>query len=276
MEKLYMTGYSGAKRTEQGLLAWSIWGRFDPEFRRRLKMLMDASIAAGKSVGVGGGWRSSTTQRAGFLDRHTKVLIGGCCKFEGSRYKLKKGRAHMAPPGLSYHESTTKDGKCLAADMVGDMKWMMANCEKYGLIHFGNVNGEPWHLQPIEIPRSRSAYRSDRHEPLKPWAEIVPAPPSPPKEPPVVIPEPTIKLESPYMSGKNVATLQQVLTFWKWYSSTVDGWAGPKTIDGIKKMQEALKVKVDGIYGPVTAAAYSKWLKDVNNGKQKKGSKPIV
>lgn len=260
MERLYMTGYSGAKRTEASLLAWSVWGRFDPEFRRRLKMLMDASIAAGKPVGVGGGWRSSVTQRAGFLDRHEKVLFGGCCKFEGARYKLKKGRAHMAPPGLSYHESTTKDGKCLAADMIGDMKWMTANCEKYGLIHFANVNSEPWHLQPIEIPRSRSRYNPARHEPLKPGADNVPPAPIPPKNPPVVIPEPTVELASPYMSGKNVATLQQVLSFWGWYPHTVDGWAGPKTIEGIKKMQEALKVKVDGIYGPKTAVAYKAWL----------------
>jgi hypothetical protein len=262
MDKMYMTGYSGAKRTENGLLAWSVWARFDPEFRRRLKMLMDASIAAGRPVGIGGGWRASLTQKVGFLDRHEKVLFGGCCKFEGARYKLKKGRAHMAPPGMSYHESTTKDGKCLAVDMVGDMKWMTAHCEKYGLIHFGNVNGEEWHLQPIEIPHSRSRY-SSKYEPLKPWAEEVPPPPAPPKERPTIIPEPVIELLTPYMSGKKVAVLQQVLTFWGWYPHTVDGWAGPKTIEGIKKMQEALKVKVDGIYGPVTATAYAKWLSEM-------------
>lgn len=264
MERQYMTGYSGAKRTENSLLAWSVWDRFDPEFRRRLKMLMDASIDAGKPVGVGGGWRSSITQKAGFLDRHDKVLFGGCCRFEGVRYKLKKGRAHMAPPGLSYHESTTTAGKCLAADMVGDMKWMMANCEKYGLIHFANVNSEPWHLQAIELPRGRSGYNPKKHEPLKPWADYVPPPPVPPKNPPLIVPEPVIELRKPYMSGKNIAVLQQILTFWGWYPHTVDGWAGPKTIDGIKKMQEALKVKVDGIYGPKTAAAYKLWLEKVS------------
>lgn len=265
MERLYMTGYSGAKRTESALLAWSVWNRFDPEFRRRLKMLMDASIDANHPTGIGGGWRSSVTQRAGFLDRHDRVLVGGCCKFEGKRYKLKKGRAHMAPPGLSYHESTTKDGKCLAADMVGDMRWMADHCSKFGLRHFEKVNGEIWHLQPVEVPGSRSYYSSERYEPLSVWpsASTPVKPINVPKPTPQVIPEPTIELSTPYMSGKNVMSLQTVLSFWGWYTNTIDGWAGPKTIEGIKKMQAALRVPVDGVYGPVTAAAYKNWLSTV-------------
>lgn len=256
MSRTYMTGYSGATRTEASLEAWSVWLRFDPEFRRRLKMLMDASIDAGHPCGIGGGWRSSDQQRAGFLDRHLEVASGGCCSFNGKRYQLKPGVAHMAPPFKSYHESTTPDGNCLAVDMIGDLNWMMANCGKFGLIHFANVNGEPWHLQPADIPTSRSSYNPAVHNPLKPWpGTVAPAPPKPTR-PVVAVPAPTISLRTPYQNGKNVSELQQVMKFWGWYKSTVDGWAGPKTIEGIKAMQGALKLRIDGVYGPVTAAAY--------------------
>lgn len=268
MARLYMTGYSGATRDESGLLAWAPWSRFDFEFRRRLKMLMDDAIDKGFNVGIGGGWRSSDAQRDLFLSRYHREddsNLTGSVYWNGVWWERNDGAAPAAPPGRSYHESTTKSGMCLAADMVGNLTYMNANCEKYGLVHFGNINGEPWHFQPIEIPHSRKDYDPLKHEPLPKWVVggAVPQPPTPIPATPVV-PKPTIRMSSPYQSGKEVMVLQRVMKFWGWYKNTVDGWAGPVTIEGIRNMQRALKLKVDGVYGPVTAAAYKKFAEEVS------------
>jgi len=281
MVRMYMTGYSGAQRDEAGLFAWPTWGRFDPEFAERIKDLMDFVIDSGHPIGPGGGWRSTDGQRKLFLSRfhpEDDTNLSGDTYWpytlvnatEAGRYRVPvgtrveywekdAGAAPAAPPGRSYHESTTPLGHCLAVDMVGDMKFMDANAARFGLLHFGNINGEPWHLQPIELPQPRRRYVASTMHPLKDWGDQHPPEPPTPVPHPVVVAKPTIRLAKPYMSGKEVATLQQIMKFWQWYSSTVDGWAGPKTIDGIKTMQRALKITADGVYGPQSAEAYKKF-----------------
>jgi hypothetical protein len=46
----------------------------------------------------------------------------------------------------------------LAADLVGDMDWLAKNAGRFGLKTFGDVNDEPWHVQPTELPNSRREY----------------------------------------------------------------------------------------------------------------------
>jgi hypothetical protein len=142
------------------------WRKLDPEFRRRLEAMFAAAHDAGVSLGIGGGWRSSEVQRATFLARHVVVTSGGCCTYEGKRYALKPGVAHAAPPMSSYHESTQADGDALAADLIGDLLWMNVHCGEFDLIHFGGVNREPWHVQPVEIPTGRPRYDGSE---LIPW-----------------------------------------------------------------------------------------------------------
>lgn len=274
MSRTYMSGYAGSTKTEAALLAWPVWQRFDPEFARRLKMLMDASIDAGKPCGVGGGWRSTEGQRNLFLSRYhpeddndltgdvfwpyvlPSAMYGKAAGYAVNYWERNAGAAPAAPPGRSYHESTTSLGHCLAADMVGDLSFLTANAEKAGLIHFGNINGEVWHFQPYEIPHARSNYRAALHEPLPVFSGTPFPPPPPPPKPPVIVPAPTLRLKTPTMSGKDVAVLQQIMSFWGWYKATIDGWFGPVTEAAVKRMQVNLRVVADGVYGPVTAAAY--------------------
>lgn len=288
MTRTYMTGYAGSTKDEAGLLAWGVWARFDPEFARRLKLLMDASIDAGHLCGVGGGWRSTDQQRALFLSRYhpeddsdlsgdtywrytlPTPMYGKAAGTVVEYWEKNPSVAPAAPPERSYHESTTTDGKCLAADMVGDLGFIRDNAAKFGLLHFGNINGELWHLQPIEIPHARRNYVRALHEPLKPLTVTVPAPPPPPRHA-VVVPVPTQRLTTPNMNGKNVAVLQQTMAFWGWYRGKADGWFGPVTADAVKAMQRALKITVDGIYGPQSAAAYKRFaetMADIAAGDQ--------
>ena len=259
MTRIYMTGYNGQTKTREELLKWSVWLRIEPEFRRRILALMDACLAAGKKIGVGGAWRSSDQQKNLFLSRYHIEDDGdytGDTFWNGQYWERNAGAAPAAPPGVSYHEPCTPEGYCLAVDMVGDVAFMGTIAGNYGLVHFGNVNGEPWHLQPAEIPNSRRYFKADM-VPLKVFGGTpVPQPPKPPA-PIVIVPAPTLRLVSPInMTGPEVAKLQQVMKFWGWYSNTCDGWFGPKTDEAVKRMQKALNVLQDGVYGPVTASKY--------------------
>ncbi len=141
------------------------WRLLHPEFKRRLVAMFDAAQAQGRVLGVGGGWRSSASQEQVFYARHEQVRIGGCCQHAGKRWKLRKGMAHAAPPGRSWHEGHPAfDNLALAVDLIGDWDWSMANCHRYGLRHFGppSTLREPWHYQPAELPAARSQYKNEQ------------------------------------------------------------------------------------------------------------------
>lgn len=262
---MYATGYNGTVRTKAELLAWSQWQNADEEFRRRVLAIMDASIVAGRPLGVGNIFREYTQQRDGFLSRHHVVATGGCCYFQGKRYKLNAGQAHMAPPGVSFHEATTGKGKALAIDFIGDLAWLAANCSRYGLNEFTKVNREPWHSQPRELDFSRSTYVLTQDDPLKPW--ILPADPKPAPVR-VLAPTPTLKVRtrSDLLFGRKndeaqVRALQYACNFWGWRDSMgrtliVDGDFGSKSAQAVMAMQRALRQVADGVYGPMTARAF--------------------
>jgi hypothetical protein len=127
-----------------------------PEFWRRVKPMLEAGEGR---LGVGTIWRSSDIQRRVFLERHYVVSSGGCCSYEGGRYQLRKGMAHAAPPGKSFHESTFH-GFAQAMDAVGDLAWMHSVEADYGLKDFRNVGSEPWHVQMVEIPNSVTQWKA--------------------------------------------------------------------------------------------------------------------
>lgn len=119
---------------------------------RLIKMLSD-----NPKVFFGNGVRSSDEQRRMFMQRYRKTNSPTDAKgnknvmWEGAYWEHVSGHA-AAPPGRSMHEIG------LAADLSGDLDWVVANASKYGLQHFANVNNEPHHVQPAELPRGRSAY----------------------------------------------------------------------------------------------------------------------
>jgi len=240
---LYPYGYAGAKLTLEQIAAKSQIAMMDPEFQRRVFAMMRVAKKAGVSLGIGGAGRTTASQTALFLRRHEQVLVGGCCRYQGKRYKLKPHNAHAAPPGLSYHEPTTPAGKVLAADMIGNLKWMAGACGEFGLREFSKVNSEPWHIQPAEIPGGRSSYSAARHHPLK---QIVL-----PDQP---LPTPLLKRGD---SGPEVARLQDMLRAHGFDPGLSDGKFGPRTEASVRDFQLSVGLPVTKTATATTWAALS-------------------
>lgn len=104
-----------------------------PEVRRRFKALIEFAASQGVPLGVGTAWRvQPDPPPPGF-----------------------------AKPGNSWHESTPvspRSATAMAIDTVPDVSWgwMEDHCGAYGFRTFRRIGNEPWHIQPVEIPASRS------------------------------------------------------------------------------------------------------------------------
>lgn len=144
-----MPTYSGRKPISS-LESMSSFSKMHPKMKERVKNLI---LASGGRVGFGGGTRNSSSQRTMFLDRYYVVTGEDYdVEWEGKRWKKRPGVAAAAPPGRSMHEIG------LAADLTGDMDWIVKNASRFGLRSFHDVNSEPWHVQPQELPGSRRDY----------------------------------------------------------------------------------------------------------------------
>jgi hypothetical protein len=121
----------------------------NPKMQERLLKM----FAANPKIGFGGGTRSSSQQEAMFRSRYKKTNTKTPIFWEGSYWEHTSG-APAAPPGRSMHEIG------LAADLTGDMSWISAHASEFGLKNFAQVNGEPWHVQPTELPNSRRDYEA--------------------------------------------------------------------------------------------------------------------
>jgi hypothetical protein len=133
------------------------FSKLNPKFKERLLKMMSDN----PNVGIGNGYRSSTEQRSMFLSRYSRTTEDTGTYWNGSFWKKHSG-PDAAPPGMSMHEIG------LAADLTGDLDWVQKNAAKYGLQTFANVNDEPWHVQPAELPRGRSEYEKKN----SPWGTI--------------------------------------------------------------------------------------------------------
>jgi peptidoglycan hydrolase-like protein with peptidoglycan-binding domain len=98
----------------------------------------------------------------------------------------------------------------------------------------------------------------------------VPAPPG--TEPPSTSPPVTatgdrvLSLQSPYVSGSDVAELQQRLSAWGFEVGTIDGVFGPKTDAAVRSFQRVAGLDADGIVGPLTWAALRSEPPPVDSG----------
>ena len=215
----------GTRLTRAQLEAQTTVAYVDIEHWRRTIALMEEAAKQGVPLGPGTGWRANQPDKPGF-----------------------------APNGNSNHQGfMTREA--VAFDMVPNTSWnwMEANCSRFGLRTFRNVNDEPWHQQPKEIPASRSW----RQEPWDLARFNLPGPPPAPR-----VPRPVLKRGS---SGLGTRRLINHLKFWKWYPAAWmndknNGEFGRRTARGVRNMQRALKVPVTGVYDRRTARALRNFL----------------
>lgn len=160
--KLFPSGYAGTLLTIAAMRLRADVRALDPEMRRRVFRLMRHLARLGVPFGIGGGGRSTAEQLKGFLERHYESPKGSIW-WNGRTWSRYSWAAPMAPPGLSFHEQTPPYGAC-AVDTVPAASWEAANyiAALFGLQHFDDDEmEEPWHVHPLEFPRSRSVYNAN-------------------------------------------------------------------------------------------------------------------
>lgn len=141
--------YSGRKSLNE-VKNMASFKKLHPKMQDRILNMMREN----PNVGIGEGYRSVESQSKLFFDRYTEVSGDSDYDVEwnGSFWKKKPGVAAAAPPGRSMH------GVGLAADLMGDLDWVVKNAHRFGLQHFADVNSEPWHVQLAELPKSFREY----------------------------------------------------------------------------------------------------------------------
>ena len=217
-----------------------------PEVRRRYGALIQYAASVGVPLGVGTGWRvQPNPPPPGF-----------------------------AKPGNSWHEScpvSPQTASALAIDTVPNISWdwMQMNCGAYGLRTFRNVNNEPWHVQPSEIPTSRRY--ATKLPPLQTWHLPTPMPKPPGTKPPEPTPTPPstgVFTVNGYRqevrqgsSGKMAKMCQQQINLIAGQGVTEDGDFGPQSVAALKNVQAVLQVPADGVCGPQTWQAFENGIK---------------
>jgi Putative peptidoglycan binding domain/D-alanyl-D-alanine carboxypeptidase len=229
MADLYPT-YGNSKTLAQ-IVATQSFIRLHTTMQERVKEII---VASGGTVGLGQGFRSFEDQKKLFLANYVPDPNGDRT-WEGKRWRRARGNPASAP-GNSMHELG------LAADLVGDLNWVVKNAGRFELKSFASVNNEPWHLQPVELPNRRTEYEQLG----SPWKQSGPVADDSDNLPEAVVPG---------AIGPAVKELQETLITLGLIRATAgnrDGVYGEATQEVVRQFQLANGLVVDAKVGPQT------------------------
>jgi peptidoglycan hydrolase-like protein with peptidoglycan-binding domain len=256
--------YWDKRVTLDAIVGSRTFGGMHPTMQERVRNLIEAS---GGRVGLGQGLRDPKQQLQMFLARHV-ADAGGDITYDGQRWRRLPGKAPAAPPGRSMHEIG------LAADMTGDMGWVRDNVAQFGLQTFEKVNNEPWHVQPVELPRGRSSYERNAVWGLPPWGATPAARPADDaggSTGMVTSSEPlTPALQArPGDTGPAVLVLTEALIARGLLADDParrDDVYGPDDVALVEEFQRSNSLGVDGIVGPQTWGSLLQVVKPDDSG----------
>lgn len=172
---LYPVGRGVKRLTRDQFLRLSTVNRLDPEVIRRDMAMMEAAQDAGVFLSFSNGWRDGSFAESEWERRYTPTTQTARVKptdkkYEGVWYSLNPGEIGCATPWNGLHTygkpGTAGEYEPLpqSTDWYGDLKWMQANCSRFGLRHFKHVPGEGHHTQPVEGCTSRAEYKPTKHK----------------------------------------------------------------------------------------------------------------
>lgn len=266
MAQTYPFGYSGQHLTHDQIAALSSVAMLDPEVLRRAFALMDLAVAQKVPLGIGGAGRAEGQQDILYRSRYTvdptdpPPCLPGHGQYLGKCWAHTSGAA-AAIPGQSYHEACTAQHKALAIDWIGDMAWLGAHADAYGLYVIGS--SEPWHTQPyvkpgVKVPASRVNYDPVR-DALQTWTlpGVVVPPVVPPAPLPAPVPVPGLNFTPanvvPGATGESVFLMQTILRLGANQPLVkLTGVYDDATAAGIKNLQLFYGLKPDGLAGAKT------------------------
>jgi peptidoglycan hydrolase-like protein with peptidoglycan-binding domain len=245
--------YSARRASLASITSWSTFTGMHPKMQERVSALIEAS---GGKVGLGQGLRPPAQQLQLFLSRHVPDTSGPYT-YDGQRWRRLPNMAAAVPPGRSMHEIG------LAADLVGDLSWVGEHAARFHLQTFANVNREPWHVQPVELPRGRSEYKKSPAWGLPPWDGSAPTSDSSTSTGSITSTSTDTKPMSltpalrarPGDTGPAVAVMIEALIahgLLPDVSASRDGAYGPDDRKVVEQFQRTAGLTIDGIVGPQT------------------------
>ena len=243
-EVLYPWGYQRALVTMTRLKQLARWDLLEPEMGQRFEAWLKSR---GGQIGVGGAVRFTQPDKDGFAPdgqsfHQLQRFHSGVDRYCAFDIVVRNGaNVHRAPRWTE----VPKQGS-------GHV-----DIKNYG-VH-ANVDGEPWHIQPIEIDGWRTWVNNGRPHPNGnfPIKGTTTTPTSPPSTD-IPLGSRTLKLAAPTMRGSDVQWVQNVLRGEGLILST-DGYYGLQTATRVKVMQGWNGLTQDGVVGPETWEVLKKY-----------------
>ena len=232
-------------------------GRMYAPVAEQFDKMYDAALAAGFKLKNVGDYRSFQSQLDMFLSRYSTTDQGRSPQvtrqYDGKTWYLKPGNAPSAAPdptgvkGSNHGWGTAID---LGYDANGKLQsmggacfeWMCANAPKWGFyLQTSDKNSkefEAWHWQYCLGDNKPDGSAAAPVEAIVPSGGSVEAGPLV-----FTYPGTPVKLGS---KGPAAALVQGMI------GAKTDGDFGPKSVEDLKKWQEANGLKADGVVGPIT------------------------